>query len=195
MDNRTYFNELAFKWDDICHHDEAKLKTIIEITGVKTNSTILDVGTGTGVLIKFLLTTSPAKIVGVDIAENMITVAKEKYHNEPKVEFRVADIMEFNQKGFDYIFLYSVYPHFDDQDELFSHLAALLNEGGKIVIAHSESKEKINDRHKQSEVVEKDILLPAAITSSKMSKYFTVEQVIDNAEMYYLRGKVRELEK
>jgi len=197
MDNREYFNNLADKWDQICHHDEKKLNRIIELTGVKTNAKILDVGTGTGVLVKFLLATSPAKIVAVDIAERMIAVAQKKYPNESRVDFKVADIREFKEKGFDYIFLYSVYPHFDDKEGLFNHLASLLNEDGKIVIAHSESKEKINARHGESQIVKNDLLPAAEVTSLLMSKYFSIEKVIDDDEMYYLLGKkrLRELEK
>lgn len=189
MDNREYFNSLAFKWDKICFHDEEKLKKIVTLAAVKNNSLILDVGTGTGVLVKYLLATSPLKIVAVDYAENMIKVAKSKYKNEARVEFKVADIFEFKQKGFDYIFMYSVYPHFKDKAKLFSHLASLLNKDGKLVIAHSESKEIINARHRGSEVVEQDILSSAEITSSLMSRYFEVDKVIYNAEMYYLCGK------
>lgn len=189
MDNREYFNNLAYKWDQICHHDEKKLNRIIEMTGIKPRAKILDVGTGTGVLVKFLLATAPAKIVAIDIAENMIAVAQEKYPNEARVEFRVADIREFKEDGFDYIFLYSVYPHFDDKERLFSHLASLLKEDGKIVIAHSESKEKINARHAGSQVVKDDLLPAAEVTSLVMAKYFSVEKVIDDAEMYYLLGK------
>ena len=143
MDNREYFNSLAFKWDKICFHDEEKLKKIVTLAAVKNNSLILDVGTGTGVLVKYLLATSPLKIVAVDYAENMIKVAKSKYKNEARVEFKVADIFEFKQKGFDYIFMYSVYPHFKDKAKLFSHLASF-KQGRQTCYCHSESKEIIN---------------------------------------------------
>lgn len=189
MDNREYFNNLAFKWDEICYHDEAKLKKIIELAQIRAGSKILDVGTGTGVLVKYLLASSPSKIVAVDIAENMIKIAKEKYKNQTKVEFKIADILKFKEKAFDYIFLYSVYPHFKDKDKLFNHLVTLLNEGGKLIIAHSESKEEINSRHAQSPTVENDVLAPAEITVQIMSKYLRIEEIIDNQAMYFISGQ------
>lgn len=189
MDNKEYFNGLAFKWDQICNHNAEKLRKIIELTGVNSNSSILDVGTGTGVLVKYLLETLPSKVIGVDIAENMIGVARKKYKNDDIVEFIVSDILEFEQKDFDYIFMYSVYPHFTDKDGLFGHLSNLMNNGSKIIIAHSESKEKINERHAESKVVKDDVLPSAKITTEIMSKYFLIDTVIDNDEMYYILGK------
>jgi len=187
MNNKEFFNQIAFKWDQICNHSEEKLRKIIEWSSVAKNATILDVGTGTGVLISYLLETSPAQIVALDIAENMIAVAKQKYKSD-RVEFIVSDIFEYHQKSFDYIFLYSVYPHFEDKDALFMHLSKLMKKDGKIVIAHSESKEKINARHAENEAVRSHILPPVEITSRIMSKYFMVCKKVDNQEMYYIQG-------
>ncbi len=187
MDNRTFFNKIASEWDNMCSPNIEKLKKIIALTAVKRNAKILDVGTGTGVLVKYLLETSPAKIIGVDIAENMIEIAKQKYENEC-VEFVVSDILAFNRSGFDYIFLYSVYPHFTDKEALFVHLSQLMNRNGKIVIAHSESKEAINGRHAESKTVKDHVLPSAEITSALMSSYFTIDHMIDDHEMYYITG-------
>ncbi|PRR80571.1 Mg-protoporphyrin IX methyl transferase [Clostridium liquoris] len=187
MDNRDFFNNLAFKWDDICKHDEKKLEEILALSSVKENSNILDVGTGTGVLIKYLLNTNPRKIVAVDISENMISVAREKY-KDTRIRFIVKDIMEYNEEKFDYVFLYSVYPHFKDKDAIFKHLSGLMNTAGRIIIAHSESKEKINEVHGKSENVKEDKLPSGEVTANIMRKYFKVERIIDNEKMYYLSG-------
>ncbi|MBC2397535.1 class I SAM-dependent methyltransferase [Clostridium tetanomorphum] len=187
MDNRDFFNKLAFQWDNMCKHDEEKLEKILNLSEVKENSNILDVGTGTGVLIKYLLKTSPMKITAVDISENMIEVAKSKYKGE-KVEFIIKDINRYNDKNFDYIFLYSVYPHFKDKEATLRHLRKLLNKGGKIIIAHSDSKEKINKVHSRNEIVKEDKLPSVEVTARIMEKYLTIEKMIDNENMYYISG-------
>jgi demethylmenaquinone methyltransferase/2-methoxy-6-polyprenyl-1,4-benzoquinol methylase len=190
MNNKEFFNKVAFEWDKMCHHDDIKLKKIIELSSIKNNTKILDVGTGTGILISYLLQKSPSKITAIDISENMVEVAKEKYKDE-RVEFIIKDVMEFNEKGFDYIFIYSAYPHFNDKEALFKHLLDRLNNRGKIVIAHSESKEKVNKTHSKKDAVKDDILPSAEVTTKIMSKYFRIDKVIDNEEMYYISG-VRE---
>lgn len=187
MDIREFFNSLADKWDEMCRHDDDKLKKIIEFASVKEGSKILDVGTGTGILISYLLEKSPKKITAVDIADNMIAVAKSKYKDK-HVEFVAEDIMKYNEQGYDYIFLYSVYPHFSDKETLFYHLSELMNVGGKLIIAHSESKEKINEVHKGSKHVCNDMLPSGEETANVMSKYLKISTVIDSDEMYYVSG-------
>ena len=187
MDNKEFFNSMAYKWDEFCEHDEGKLKEIFTLSDVRKNSKILDVGTGTGVLIPYLLETSPAKITAIDISENMISVAKQKCNDE-RVNFIVEDVMKYKKEQFDYIFLYSVYPHFPDKEALFSQLEKILNDNGKIIIAHSQSKEEINKIHQNNEQTKDDGLLPVKDTAKIMSKYFEVGRMIDNDEMYYIIG-------
>lgn len=186
MNDREFFNQVAFKWDDMCHHDENKINHIIDISEVKKDSKILDVGTGTGVLIKYLMETNPKEIHGVDLSENMIQVAKSKYKDD-RVKFYAEDIVEFNEeKDFDYVFIYSAYPHFKDKEKLFSHLRKLMKENGKIIICHSQSKEDINRVHASKEAVKEHILPKAEITCEIMKDYFKINKCIDNDEMYYI---------
>lgn len=187
MDNRKFFNEMASKWDSMCKHDDTKIRTILELSDIKPSSNILDVGTGTGILISYLLEKAPKSIVAVDIAENMIAVAKEKYKNS-EVKFLVADIMDFEETSFDYIFIYSAYPHFTDKKALFKKLHKALNKGGKIVIAHSQSKEAINSIHGKKDEVKNDVLEAVEKTSELMIPYFKVDRMIDTDEMYYISG-------
>lgn len=185
MDNREFFDSLASKWDQMSKHDHKKIQKIIEMSEVKENEKILDVGTGTGVLISFLLEKMPKKITAIDISENMIEAAKKKY-NDSRIEFVVKDVMEYNEPGYDYIFIYSAYPHFKDKVNLLKHLYKLLNNGGRIIIAHSQSRNEINHVHANCEAVKNDILPPACDTIKIMEGIFTVDKSIDDEEMYYI---------
>lgn len=188
MDIRKFFNNIAHKWDDITNHDEGKLKKIIELSDIRPNSNILDVGCGTGVLIKYLLETNPNKITAIDLSEKMIEKAKEKY-NDKRINFVVEDIFDFSKDGYDYVFLYSVYPHIEDKEKLFKHVSSLLNLGGKIIIAHSESKEKINQIHKTIDDFNHHLLPPVEETEKLMKKYFNICIKIDDENMYYISGE------
>ena len=187
MDSREFFNSLAYKWDDMCHHDDKKIRDILELADIKKDSKILDIGTGTGILISYLLEKSPSKLVGVDMAENMIEVAKEKYKGK-NVEFVVSDIMEFNDHGYDYIVIYSAYPHFKDKEKLFEHLSKLLNKDGKVIIAHSQSRDEINHVHSTSDAVKEDVLLPVDENCKIINKYLESNKTVDNEEIYYIEA-------
>jgi demethylmenaquinone methyltransferase/2-methoxy-6-polyprenyl-1,4-benzoquinol methylase len=52
MDNKEFFNSRAFEWDEVCEHNDEKLKKIMEISSLKRDSKILDIGTGTGIFNK-----------------------------------------------------------------------------------------------------------------------------------------------
>ena len=187
MDNREFFNNLAYKWDEICHHDDKKIRKILDLAEIKENSKILDIGTGTGIVISYLLEKSPSKLVGVDISENMIEVAMKKYKDK-NVKFIVSDIMDFNEDKYDYIFIYSAYPHFKDKEKLFEHLSNLLNNDGKIVIAHSQSRDEINHVHSKIDVVKEDVLLPVEDNVKIINKYLKANKTVDNSEMYYIEA-------
>lgn len=48
---KNYFDNLAENWDNMCHHDAKKIDAIITLAQLPENSRILDIATGTGVLI------------------------------------------------------------------------------------------------------------------------------------------------
>lgn len=95
-----------------------------------------------GILESYLLPYEPRQIVAIDIAGQMIEKARMKYPDHPLIEFLQEDAMSYEGKGFDYIILYSAYPHFMRPERLIEHMSGLLAPGGKLVICHSESKER-----------------------------------------------------
>ena len=143
----TFFDTMAERWDAVCVHDPEKIRTILDRTNLRRNARILDVGCGTGILESYLLPYEPRQIVAIDIAGQMIEKARVKYPDHPLIEFLQEDAMSYEGKGFDYIILYSAYPHFMRPERLIEHMSDLLVPGGKLVICHSESKEKINTHH------------------------------------------------
>ncbi len=110
---RKMFNHIAEKYDflnrllslgnDKCWRRKT-VKILKEIKGEIPVGNVIDLATGTGVLAETLLKLNPqGKVYGVDIAENMIEVARKKYLNEPKLVFEVADgeNLPYNDDFFD----------------------------------------------------------------------------------------------
>ena len=93
---REYFNSRADTWDEkIAEKDTNKLTHMAERLDLKAGSVVLDVGTGTGIFLPYLLKSigENGKIFAIDLAEGMLAKARAKYPDE-NIEFLHADIMD-----------------------------------------------------------------------------------------------------
>lgn len=107
---------------------------------LKSNATILEIGCGPGNITKYLLSQRPDyDIFGIDIAPNMIELAKK---NNPTARFATMDIRNINeiQTKFDGIICGFCLPYLSQVDcqKLISDSYNLLNENGLIYISFVE---------------------------------------------------------
>lgn len=162
---KDFFNEKAGVWDKITIHNLEKVQYIAELLGINGGDKILDMGTGTGIMIpfyeKYLVDGS---VVAVDYSEKMIKAARVKYpeKDHPMVSYRVTDVYDLKyDEEFDLVVCFSCFPHFIDQPLAIKILSKALRRGGRIVVAHSDSADKINGVHMNSGVEIKNDFLPS----------------------------------
>lgn len=184
-----FFDTMAERWDTFCAHDPERIRMILELIDLQPGAHILDVGCGTGVLEHFLLGYRPNRIVAIDLSGQMIEKARIKFQNHPEIVFRQADVHSFEGENFDYIIVYSAYPHFMRPKELIKHLNDLLLPGGKLVICHSESKEQINYHHERHAKQLSLPLPPAHELAVLMEPYFNLQIILDTEKLYMVCGK------
>jgi len=162
---KEFFNEKAEVWDEITIHDLGKVQYITDLLGIQGNDKILDVGTGTGIMIPFYEKhLTDGCIVAVDYSDKMIEVARSKYpaKEHPKVTFLVADVYELKyDEEFDIVVCYSCFPHFVNQPLAIDLLSKALKRGGRLAVAHSNSADKINGVHMNGGVEIKNDFLPS----------------------------------
>ena len=180
MNSKEYFNKAAPKWDRMVFHDARKVAFIIDALKLKPTDTVLDVGCGTGVLIPYLAGKC-GSVLAVDEAEKMIETAAAKYQY-PNVEFKAVSFESIDGK-FDKIIMYSMFPHFNDQAAAVRRAAGLLKNGGKLMIAHSQSRDEINHMHKSM-----SLKLPSAVEFAALlaSAGLRISQTVDSGEMYVI---------
>lgn len=193
MSQKDYFNALAHHWDNITHHDLIKAELMVSMLDIKKSDKILDVGTGTGVLIPIIsLFTESENITAIDVAEEMIKVAQKKF-SDTDITFIAGDVLTypFQDESFDFIICYSMFPHFADKRHAVMRLIELLKKGGKLAILHSESRDKINGVHQRSaDIVKEDNLPQAHIIMDYMNHSGLREEIlIDDEEMYLVCGR------
>jgi len=194
-DQKEFFNKLADEWDNISVHEERKVRYITSLLKLKGDEKILDVGTGTGVMIPFYeeyLTSGSVR--AVDFSERMIDRCKEKFPSSehPRITFETADVYDLRYNGeFDVVMSYSSFPHFTDHQRAIDIFAKALRPGGQFAIAHSSSRDHINHIHSNSSShIQNDVLPCLEELSSMFGKaglFVTFEQSDD--EYHIIIGK------
>ena len=128
------FNKISktYERDSIVQRSASEI--LLELLDIKSNSTVLDLGCGTGHLTSRLKEKTGGTVVGVDPAEGMIEKAKEKYAGN-RVMFRTlsADQLDYREE-FDAIFCNSVFQWFSNPLQALGKCHTSLKPGGKIAI-------------------------------------------------------------
>lgn len=188
---RAFFDTLAPHWDENNQHDGRVISALLTAAACPTGGRILDVACGTGVLLPFLLELEPEALHAIDLSPEMAAMAAAKHH-DPRLTVACADFYTYGCGPFDLITVYSAYPHFFDKTDFAKQAARLLRPGGRLVIAHSQSKEAINARHSGGAESVSTLLGSAAEEAAALAPHFTVDTMVDNARLYLLAGTRRE---
>ncbi|MGB9642740.1 MAG: class I SAM-dependent methyltransferase [Candidatus Ratteibacteria bacterium] len=188
----SFFEKHAKHWDT--HPENENVKRVVEETEIKKGSVICDVGTGTGVLVPYLVkkTGKKGKVIAIDYAPSMIEQATKKWRNLP-AEFVVADIHKtsFPDNHFDYVICNACYPHFERKKVALKEIYRILKNDGIIVISHPKGRDFVNNLHKSvGGCIAKD-RVPQATILAKTLEYsgFIPLKVIDEPDFYFVSGK------
>jgi ubiquinone/menaquinone biosynthesis C-methylase UbiE len=159
---RTFFNQKAAAWDETyCEQDTTKLAEMAERLGIKPGATILDVGSGTGIFLPFLMRKqgSQGVLVALDYAEEMLRKAQGKDF-KARICYLQGDVLSlpFGTEIFDACVCYSSFPHFQDKPKALSEINRVLKEGGRLIICHTSNRDEINRVHHQIPAVANDII-------------------------------------
>jgi len=189
----SFFDDLAPRWDETAKHDPIKLRDIFTIIDLKKGDAVLDVGTGTGVILPLIgdAVGNTGAIDAVDISSQMLGISKSKNKNK-NITFIHADATTLDVKSnYDAIICYSMFPHFDNKCFAIDKLSLMLKLKGKLVICHSQSRNDINSMHKKAgQDVNKD-LLPSGEEVAKMmiKSGLKILKVVDSHEIYLVMGE------
>jgi ubiquinone/menaquinone biosynthesis C-methylase UbiE len=184
-----YFNRKSDIWDEaVAERDTAKLEQMAERLNLMPGFTLLDVGTGTGVFLPYLLGEigKRGRIVAIDIAEKMLLKARSKGF-DGNIDYLCTDVMAIPLGGeiFDAVVCYSSFPHFQDKSEALAEIYRVLKAGGTVSICHTSSRSAINDLHRQLPVVKNDIIPEAdEMRLLMLSAGFTGINIEDGSDSY-----------
>lgn len=95
------------------------------------DKTVLDLGCGSGRYTKELVRLK-SEVFGIDVSENLITIAKKDL---PNVDFRVGSVdkLPYSNSSFDFVFSGLVIDYFPDLKKAFAEVSRVIKEDGSFV--------------------------------------------------------------
>lgn len=188
---KDFFNAMADSWDDMeVRSLPARVRYILSRCGIGPGTRVLDLGTGTGVLIPYIKERigSHGLITALDFSPRMLEKAREKYEGKiDDLEFICSDFENEAVIGrFDHIMMYCVYPHlhrpFDTLQRLISDN---LVPGGKLSIAFPSDEKFINSIHNEKKS-EADMLPPAPELVQRLTEAGFIAELTDATPDSYI---------
>lgn len=181
----SFFDEFAPNWDNTNQHDEKVISAILDNAQITKGVKVLDVACGTGVLFPYYLSRK-ADVVGIDFSAEMVQIAKRKFS---QINVLCADAESFScDERFDVIMIYNAFPHFPEPQKVIKNLSSLLNNGGRISIAHGASREEIQKCH-EGKASKISLDLPEIQEVKKMLESdFDIDIMISDDKMYQISG-------
>ena|SRR3989339_405529 len=195
MNRKQFFDKMAAQWDSFFPASflERLEKEIIPLLGIKKADKILDVGSGTGIILPLLKKAAgkTGEVTAMDFSGRMLKKAEEKYGAAFKYVRANAKKTPFKSKSFDIVICFSVFPHFVDKLNTLKELKRILKPGGRLVIAHADSRETINNHHRKvGTIVAKDLIPDDKKMQSLLNKAGYTPQETKNTPTHYLiRGR------
>jgi len=193
-----YFHGLAIDWDEKVGNNGArrdKLRRVFEMIGIRRGDRVLDVGCGTGVLLRFIeeKTGPEGRILAIDPAAGMIERARELHRVFGNIEYRVDFVEDaaLPDGGFDVALCYAVLPHMDDIPRSLGALFRSLAPGGLLYIFHPDETRTLNEFHSRLDAPVKHDILPeeAALRTLLEDAGFRVIRYIDEPGLNFVEWR------
>lgn len=133
---RHHYNTVAGEYDDGYDNplNRAEDQLITQIMGPYIGSSVLDMGCGTGMLLEYIPTDRLDYYLGVDIAEDMLAKARNKF---PVAQFLLQDMHKISvpDNTFDTVTcLYGTFSYSQNPEGLLGEMRRVLKPGGYAVI-------------------------------------------------------------
>lgn len=162
-----------------------RLQAIVKAGRIRAGDRVLDVGTGSGILIHYMVEYQPSAIHACDLAENMLERARKNF---PQVMTHLSDIRDLPlpERSLEVAFINGCFSNIMDKAGSLENLHRMLVDGGRLVISHPLGKDFIVELQSQAPFPLDP--LPEADEARAMLQphHFTVDTYVDEPEFYLL---------
>lgn len=163
----------------------ARTRRIVAMADLRPGMAVLDVGTGTGALLSYVLDAAPAAVVACDLAEAMLRRARARFGEQ--VRFLKADVVDLPLAvgPFDRVLCNAMFGNVYDQGRTLTAIGRLLKPRGRLVISHPMGRAFVrNLRETTPEVVRHDLPDEATLAAMARAAGLRLVVFVDEADLY-----------
>ena len=194
-----FFDQLAEEWAGHGYDTEEVHRVIelIERTGIQPGWRVLEPGCGSGLITPLVADRVgfDGYVLALDISPVMVKHCKEraKAYAQVQVEHGAIEDLKDRRGKFDLVFCFNSFPHFCDRDRALEVTFECLKPQGKLVIAHSNSRQRVNEIHMRAGgPVKRDLLpKPQALRRLVESHGFRIIELYDGHDSFFLSAEKR----
>ena len=162
-----------------------RLEKIVAHGKITKGDTVLDVGTGTGILIPIIKKYKPSRIYACDLSGRMLEQLRE---NCPYMKTIMADVRDLKlpEGSVDTVFINACYPNIADKAGAFSNISRMMKAKGRIVISHPLGKAFVLSLKKGAPFPLDEFPEEAEACALLKPFGFAIQKFIDEPRLYIL---------
>lgn len=194
----VFFENYAGTWDRDRKENPETLSFLVKLAGLSAGDTVLDAGSGTGILVPYLhqAVTDTGRIEELDYSHRMLEQAQRKFADLPGITYTEKDILKYKlpQDAYDAIVCLNFYPHVAQYKEVFiKKMTAALKQNGSLIIMHDMPRSRVNAMHDQGEHTPSCVLPPVDIMGTMLiTAGLTVTIAMDTESFYFIRAEKKQ---
>lgn len=167
-----------------------RLEQIVAAAALSAGDVVLDVGSGTGILIPLVEQHRPGHIYACDLSRKMLKKLRSNYTG---VETILSDVRDLSlpAESIDAVFINACYPNIADKAGAFANIARMMKPGGRMVISHPLGKSFVDHLRETATYPLDDF--PAKSEAKRLfAPYgFTITMLVDDPQVYILVAQKR----
>lgn len=183
---RDFFSQLIHVFDPpLPEGVPERLTKIVASAKIAKGDVVLDVGTGTGILVPLIQAYEPETIFACDLSEAMLMHLREQFPYAKTIAADVRDL-KLPDQSIDIVFLNACYPNIVDKPKSFENISRMTRSGGRMVISHPMGKSFIDLLKEKSPFPLDDFPEKSEAQALLEPHGFLIQEFIDEAKIYIL---------